>query len=187
MLRRPTHDHGIARAPEMPPTIRRSGASSRERHGGRIGYGERSGTEGVDTRGQGQTLGAGKPLQLPLTLADLITAVQDVVDPEDDGLVVATVRHLLRAGQLTGRGSRTCRRPSFCRDQGVSQSLKEEARRPNTEASEWLCGRLQVAEDSGERPALKPIAQRKGGEGAIGEGSLAGRRLLSRYWWGWGR
>jgi hypothetical protein len=46
--------------------------------------------------------GAGKPLQPPLTLADLITAVQDVVGPGDDGLVVATVRHLLEAGRVMG-------------------------------------------------------------------------------------
>jgi len=57
---------------------------------------------------------AGRPLQLPLTLADLITAIQDVVGPEDDGLVVATVRHLLGAGWVTGRGSGThqCPRPT---------------------------------------------------------------------------
>jgi hypothetical protein len=51
-------------------------------------------------------LGAARPLRRPLTLADLITAVQDVVGPEGDGLVVATVRHLLRSGRVTGRGSR---------------------------------------------------------------------------------
>jgi hypothetical protein len=54
--------------------------------------------------------GAGKPLRLPLTLADLITAVQDVVGPGDDQLVVATVRHLLRTGRLTwlAKGTRRC-------------------------------------------------------------------------------
>jgi hypothetical protein len=51
--------------------------------------------------------GATSPLQPPLTLADLITAVQDVVGLEDDGLVVATVRHLLGAGRLTVLGAGT--------------------------------------------------------------------------------
>jgi hypothetical protein len=50
--------------------------------------------------------GAGKPSRPPLTLADLIIAVQDVVDQGDDRLVVATVRHLLAAGRLMGREAR---------------------------------------------------------------------------------
>lgn len=45
--------------------------------------------------------GAGKLSRAPLTLTDVITAVQDVVGPEDDRLVVATVRHLLRSGWVT--------------------------------------------------------------------------------------
>jgi hypothetical protein len=49
--------------------------------------------------------GAARPSHLPITLADLITAIQDVVGPEDDGLVVATVWHLLWAGRLTRRGT----------------------------------------------------------------------------------
>jgi hypothetical protein len=49
--------------------------------------------------------GAEKPSRRPITLADLITAIQEVVGPTDDGLVVATVRHLLRAGWVTGRGT----------------------------------------------------------------------------------
>jgi hypothetical protein len=66
--------------------------------------------------------GAEKPSRLPITLSDLITAIQDVVGPEEDGLVVATVRHLLRAGRLTGPGpggahcharSRGCHRCAF--------------------------------------------------------------------------
>jgi hypothetical protein len=47
---------------------------------------------------------ATRPSPLPLTLYDLITAIQDVVGPADDGLVVATVRHLLGAGRLTRCG-----------------------------------------------------------------------------------
>src|SRR3989442_5919071 len=37
------------------------------------------------------------------TLYDLIAALQDIVDPDDDALVVATVVHLLRSGRLTWR------------------------------------------------------------------------------------
>jgi hypothetical protein len=55
--------------------------------------------------------GAARPSFLPPTLADLITAIQDVAGPEDDGLVVATVRHLLGAGRLTGRGTDIRRGP----------------------------------------------------------------------------
>lgn len=55
--------------------------------------------------------GAARLSRLSITLADLITAIQDVVGPEDDGLVVATVRHLLRSGRLSGRGTGTRRDP----------------------------------------------------------------------------
>ena len=44
------------------------------------------------------------PPRLTTTLYDLITALQDVVAPDDDVLVVATVVHLLRSGRLTLRG-----------------------------------------------------------------------------------
>jgi hypothetical protein len=53
-----------------------------------------------------------RPLPRVITLTDLITAIQDVVGPEEDGLVVATVRHLLEAGRLMDRGSKTHRGPS---------------------------------------------------------------------------
>jgi hypothetical protein len=49
--------------------------------------------------------GAGKPFQLPLTLYDLIAAIQDIVGPGHDELVVATVRGLLRSGQVTRCGT----------------------------------------------------------------------------------
>jgi hypothetical protein len=60
-------------------------------------------------RGAVTTMGRGRPgavmqSRLPLTLADLITAIQDVVGPEGDELVVATMRHLLGTGRLTGAG-----------------------------------------------------------------------------------
>jgi hypothetical protein len=62
--------------------------------------------------------GAARPSHLSITLADLITAIQDIVGPEDDGLVVATMRHLLRAGRLTGRGTRT-HGPTAASEDGV--------------------------------------------------------------------
>ena len=43
-----------------------------------------------------------RPSRLPLTLADLITAIQGVVDPEAKGLVAATARHCLLSGQIAG-------------------------------------------------------------------------------------
>jgi hypothetical protein len=71
----------------------------------------------VTTRGRGRPR-AEKPSRLPLTLADLITAIQDVVGPEDDGLVVAIVRHLLRSRRL---GSSGCERTACC---GVRHSAR---------------------------------------------------------------
>jgi hypothetical protein len=52
-------------------------------------------------KGKGRP-GAEKPSRPPFTLADLITAIQDVVGPKDNQLVVATVEHLLRSGRLMG-------------------------------------------------------------------------------------
>jgi hypothetical protein len=46
--------------------------------------------------------GAARPLRRPITLYDLIATIQDVVGPEDDGLVVATVRYFPGTGRLTG-------------------------------------------------------------------------------------
>jgi hypothetical protein len=65
----------------------------------------------VTTVGRGRSEAA-RPSRLPITLTDVITAIQDVVGPEEDGLVVATVRHLLDAGRLMDRGSKTHRGPS---------------------------------------------------------------------------
>ena len=68
-------------------------------------------------RGTGTTIrrgrpGATRPSHLPITLYDLIAAIQDVMGPEDDEVVVATVQHFLRSGRLTGRGARTRRCPT---------------------------------------------------------------------------
>jgi len=44
------------------------------------------------------------PASITTTLYDLIAAIQTMVRPEHDDLVVATIVHLLRTGQLTCRG-----------------------------------------------------------------------------------
>jgi hypothetical protein len=69
----------------------------------------------VRVRSAGTPVGKGRPGEAgpshrPITLYELITAIQDVVGPENDALVVATVRHLLGAGRLTvlGAGARQC-------------------------------------------------------------------------------
>jgi hypothetical protein len=74
----------------------------------------------VTPEGMGRP-GTEKPSRLPLTLADLITAVQDVVGPEDDGLVVATVRDLLGAGRLTGAGPEPVGAPRRARRRGAGK------------------------------------------------------------------
>jgi hypothetical protein len=59
-------------------------------------------------------LGEALPSRAPLTLADVITAVQDVVGPEDEGLAVATVWHLPCSGRLTVFGPSTRQCPPRC-------------------------------------------------------------------------
>lgn len=54
-----------------------------------------------DTAGEMAVMEADTPATLTTTLYDLIAAVQDVVDPNNDALVVATVQHMLRAGRAT--------------------------------------------------------------------------------------
>jgi hypothetical protein len=68
----------------------------------------------VTTMGRGRP-GAVMPSRLPLARADLITAIQNIVGPEDDGLVVATGRHLLRSGRFTGLVTGTHRWPPLSR------------------------------------------------------------------------
>ena len=46
---------------------------------------------------------AARPSRLTTTLYELLAAIQDVVGPEEDPLVVATVQHLLQSGRLTWR------------------------------------------------------------------------------------
>jgi hypothetical protein len=104
----------------------------------------------VTTVGQGRS-GEARPSRLPITLADLITAIQDVVGPADDGLVVATVRHLLRSGRLTGRGTGAHRGPPQPEETGWSHTVKEGVRHPSAVARRWCCGRRPGG--SGERGA----------------------------------
>ena len=47
---------------------------------------------------------AARPPRLTTTLYALLAALQEVVGPEEDALVVATVRHLLQSRRLTWRG-----------------------------------------------------------------------------------
>jgi hypothetical protein len=64
-------------------------------------------------------LGAEKLSRRPITLADLLTATQDLVGPGDDRLVVATGRHLLWAGRLTVFGTGGVRLPSSVARRGL--------------------------------------------------------------------
>ena len=77
----------------------------------------------MTTIGRGRP-GAARPSRRPITLYDLITAIQDVVGPEDDRLVVATMRHLLQSGRLTwlGEGRQECVWASH-RERGMQGSV----------------------------------------------------------------
>jgi hypothetical protein len=48
------------------------------------------------------------PARLTTTLYDLMAMLQNVVNPKDDALVVATVAHLLQSGRLTWPGKSMC-------------------------------------------------------------------------------
>jgi hypothetical protein len=63
----------------------------------------------VRDRGAAIPVGRGRPREARpshrlITLYDLITALQDVVGPADDRLVVATVVHILRSRRLGSSG-----------------------------------------------------------------------------------
>jgi hypothetical protein len=75
----------------------------------------------VTTTGKGRPREA-RPSRLSITLADLITAVQDVVGPGDDELVVATVRHLLGAARFLGCGAGPPG-PRFTRGRGLGTGV----------------------------------------------------------------
>jgi hypothetical protein len=67
--------------------------------------------------------GAARLSRRPITLYDLITALQDVAGPADDGLVVATGRHLLQSGRLMALRTGTRRCPLQAEERGLSQSV----------------------------------------------------------------
>jgi hypothetical protein len=102
--------------------------------------------------------GAASPSRLPITLPDLIAAIQDVVGPADDGLVGATVRHLLRSGRLTALRSGTHRCPAPRQEQRWSQSWKAGVRHPGAMARRWRCGGSPGRR--GERGATRNAADR---------------------------
>jgi hypothetical protein len=91
----------------------------------------------VVARRAGTPVGRGRPgaeklSHRPITPADPITAIQDVVGPEGDGVAVATVRHLLGAGLLTRRGTGTCRCPAQPGETGWSHMVTGRVRHPST-------------------------------------------------------
>ena len=49
-------------------------------------------------------VGAARPPRLATTLYELLAVIQEVVGPEEDALIIATVRHLLESGRLTWLG-----------------------------------------------------------------------------------
>jgi hypothetical protein len=55
-------------------------------------------------------VGAERPPRLATTLYALLAAIQEVVGPEADALIVTTVRHLLQSGRLTWLGEARARR-----------------------------------------------------------------------------
>ena len=64
--------------------------------------------------GEGARMARGRredalPARLTTTLYALLAALQDVVGPDNDLLVVATVVHLLRSGRLTFLGTTSTR------------------------------------------------------------------------------
>jgi hypothetical protein len=80
--------------------------------------------------GRGRPRGA-KPSPLAFSLYDLITAIQDVMGPEDDQLVVSIVRHLLGAGRLTGRGARILLSTPQPEEKVLSRIVKDGVRQPS--------------------------------------------------------
>jgi hypothetical protein len=123
----------------------------------------------VMDRGAMTTVGRGRPRAArpsppPITLSDLITAIQDVVGPGDDELVVATVRHLLRSGRFTAlrSGTRRCspQRPEEVSLHMVTGGSDTRARWPagGPAAGVWR------EEESGELPGTQSFDYRRGGE-----------------------
>jgi hypothetical protein len=67
------------------------------------------------------------PATIKTTLYDLIAALQEVVEPGEDGLVVATVVSMLRAGRIRsvvgGLGQESASEPEACRRQSARSAI----------------------------------------------------------------
>jgi hypothetical protein len=67
------------------------------------------------------------PATITTTLYDLIAAVQEVVEPGEDGLVVATVVSMMRAGRIhslvRGWGQDSVYEPEACRRQSARSPI----------------------------------------------------------------
>jgi hypothetical protein len=67
------------------------------------------------------------PAAITTTLYDLIAALQEVVELGEDGLVVATVVSMLRAGRIRrvvkGLGQDSAYEPEACRKQSARSSI----------------------------------------------------------------
>jgi hypothetical protein len=83
--------------------------------------------KGVATGERGEE----KPLCIMTTLYELMAAIQDVVSPDEDALVVATVGHLVRSGRLTWLGT--------------NSTPQCQSRRP--ERQTWPCGSQWAAQE----------------------------------------
>jgi hypothetical protein len=88
-----------------------------------IGPREEGGVATVETSGGEDTA----PAAITTTLYDLIAALQEVVEPGEDGLVVATVVSMLRAGRIhrvvRGLGQDSASEPEACRRQSARSSI----------------------------------------------------------------
>jgi hypothetical protein len=132
-------------------------------------------------------------------LVDLITAIQDVVAPEEDRLVVATVRHLLRSGRLTGLGTETGRCPPPRQETGSSHSVTGGVRHPSAVARRWLCcwrpcrgggrglpGKLTIYHHEGGEDSWKTLVRGRSGRGTHRAWG-AGGNCSTPAAWGQGR
>jgi hypothetical protein len=67
------------------------------------------------------------PATITTTLYDLIAALQEAVEPGEDGLVVATVVSMMRAGRIyslvRGRGQDSVYEPEACRRQSARSPI----------------------------------------------------------------
>ena len=88
-----------------------------------IGLREEGSIATVETSGGEDTT----PAAITTTLYDLIAALQEVVEPGEDRLVVATVVSMLRAGRIRrvvrGLGQESVYEPEACRRQSARSSI----------------------------------------------------------------